>query len=79
MSSGLSTLNLSAFSKSVKELLNINKFNLIPTAELVTSLNTIDKSTVKVAALPHCQAILKTFSLLCTGFISGEQGMIVNK
>jgi integrase len=47
---------------------------IIPAAELVKSLKTRDKSTAKVAALPYCQTILKTFSLLRTGFISGEQG-----
>jgi hypothetical protein len=48
--------------------------SIIPAAELVKSLKTKDKSIAKVAALPYCQTILKTFSLLRTGFISAEQG-----
>jgi hypothetical protein len=42
-------------------------------AELVKSLKTKDRQTAVLAALPYRQSILKTFSLLRSGFITGEQ------
>jgi|SRR6266700_2406293 len=47
--------------------------NILPAAELVKSLKTKDKQSARTAALPYQQGIFKTFSLLRSGFISGEQ------
>lgn len=41
--------------------------------ELVKSLKTKDKKTATVAAMPFQEGIFKTFSLLRSGFITGEQ------
>ncbi len=46
---------------------------IICATELVKSLKTRDIKTAKVAALPYRQNISKTFSLLRSGFITGEQ------
>jgi len=45
----------------------------IPQKEIVKSLKTKEKGLARVAALSYQQGIFKTFSLLRTGFISGEQ------
>jgi len=47
--------------------------SIFPATELVKSLKTKDRSSAKVAALPYRQSVLKTFTLLRSGFISGEQ------
>jgi len=46
---------------------------VIPAVELVKSLKTQDIRTAKIAALPYCQGITKTFTLFRAGFITAEQ------
>ena len=47
--------------------------HVIPSAELVKTLKTKDLREAQRAALPYLQGVTKTFSLLRSGFISGEQ------
>jgi hypothetical protein len=47
--------------------------SVIPAVELVKSLKTRDAKTAKVVALPYRESIIKTFTLLRSGFITGEQ------
>jgi hypothetical protein len=47
----------------------------ISSVELVKSLKTKDKKEARVVALPYLQSVSKTFSLLRSGFITGEQAV----
>jgi hypothetical protein len=47
--------------------------SFIPSVELVKSLKTKDKKEARYVALPYLQSVSKTFSLLRSGFITGEQ------